>query len=287
MFLLLATWPLTFAARAQPCATSTSPGEVDTHLAAAESAYWQARQAPFEAEVAAAREALICVGEVVTPALAARFHRVEGLSAWLRRDAEETNLAFAAARWLDQGYQFPLDLPVEAPERAVYERLSVNAPRTVSVPAPSVGSYAFDGERGVNRPGAWPTLFQRLDEAGRPEETRYLSPEEALPEAPEPEVTQPKRRQVARWILGGASLGLLTGGAVVYGTGRWGYAQDDYTHLADTNPDDSLEYYWGELYPRMAIGVGMAAVGGVGLLGTGAWVVASPQATTVGLRGRW
>lgn len=296
MFPWVALWlNLAATARAELCERSTSTVDVDGHLAAAEAHYWALKQESFEAEASAAEETLRCMGEPVTLALVARLHRVEGLRAWLRHDAEATSRAFATAKWLDPGYSFPPelegvagggDVPAEAPERAIYNRVLGEAPRSAPVAPPASGTFTFDAQLGLHRPVERGTVFQQLDTADHPLVTRYLAASDALPVVGM-EAAKPTRRPVAQWAAGGASAGLLAAGAVLYGTGRWGWGQDAYTNLANTNPPEAEGYYWGELYPRMAVGVGLAAVGGAGLVGTGIWMMATPQTGGVGVSGKW
>lgn len=284
-------------AQASTCPAATDVSSLSALLDAAEKAYWTDLEPGVFAEKFKAAEAVLeCLGSVVEPRLAARVHRVEGLNAWLASDADATSRSFTAARYLDYEYQFPQELPPTAPERALFARIAPEPPPTQALVAPKDGSYSFDGTWTNARPLGRPTIYQRIKTDKSVVETLYLKADQAVPGAtvaptPDP-ATAPVRAtahppRAAQWVLGGVSLAALATGAVIYGSGLWGYEQDSYTNLVATNPDAANDYYTNDLYPRMAVGAGLAIAGGVGLAGTGVWLAVTPNGVGVGASGTW
>jgi hypothetical protein len=64
----------------------------------------------FGDAVHALRDQLPCLEAVVSPSLAARLHRVEGLQAFVDGAGERALMAFAASNRLDPDYRFPATL---------------------------------------------------------------------------------------------------------------------------------------------------------------------------------
>jgi hypothetical protein len=147
-------------------------GLVDA-LAAAEAAYAElSDDAPFLLDRVSV--VLPCVAEPLTPPLAARVHRLQGLRLW----AVDRTLAVGAlraARELDPQARFSeAMLSPDHSARAVHEGWSGRS-ATERVPAPRTGALWFDGQPGRARPTERPTLFQH---GGA---TSWVPPEDPLP----------------------------------------------------------------------------------------------------------
>lgn len=123
------------SALAADCPYPLPVSAVDAALAGME-ATWGSDMEAFAKGLNDARASLRCVATPLPAATAARFHRMEGLAAYVARDTDRTTKAFAAARALDPDYTFPTDMvPPQNPLRVAYEG-SVAGTATVSAPAP-------------------------------------------------------------------------------------------------------------------------------------------------------
>jgi len=150
---------------------------------------------------------LPCAGEALPPSLAARHHRVMMLH--LHGIGDETNaqLSMAAAKSADPEYGWSDELLApNHPLRQGWEALEVDA-ATRKVPEPKVGSVAFDGINGRERPKDYPTIAQVFDESGQALSTSYLAPRENLPAYR----AVPRTRNVLIGCSAGSAL--LAGGA--------------------------------------------------------------------------
>lgn len=175
--LLLGAW----AAAAAPDgsqAPTTSSGLVAA-LNAAELAYGSTDVDTFRGQVGVAEADVTCLGEAITPALAARAHRVIGLGAFVDQDSDQARQAFAAARSLDPDYRFPSPVVPDDPRYAgwtAYDAIPLSVKATEPLPAPRKGKVLLDGREETNQPTPWPALFQHENAKGEIVANRYLWP---------------------------------------------------------------------------------------------------------------
>lgn len=243
-------------------------------ISAAEASFEQMDLPGFQRAEGRVREILLCLSEPLTPALAARVHRLEGLSSFIARDPARAGQAFAAARALDPAYTFPDTLlPPGHPARKLFESSGGQA-ETERVAAPGSGTLRFDGRESLDRVVGWPTILQRLDDGGGVAQTLYLWPGESpawLQPAPVVSLARAPQRseeQLRRWSAAGMLTAATISGvtsALLYRTAR--IEAGEYWDPA--TPDGDLD----ELRARVNTHQGLAL--GVGILGLGAGVGAA------------
>lgn len=163
-------------AEGAPCAPGTTTSEVAIVLGGAESAFERRDKAAVVASADDALEGLLCLQDAVTPGFAARFHRVQGLRAFLLKEDGVASRSFAAARTLDPSYNFSVSvLPQAHPARVLYEMAPVAVASFATLP-PLGGSVRLDGRDAAARPTDRPTIFQLFDDTGALLATEYLQP---------------------------------------------------------------------------------------------------------------
>ncbi|RME22682.1 MAG: hypothetical protein D6798_15240 [Deltaproteobacteria bacterium] len=180
---LLTTAPA--AASPQPasaCSARVTTADLDAALALAESAYADADLPALEAATAHAAELLPCVDAIVSRELAARYHRVAGLQAFVEGQEDAAERAFAAARAIDPSYRFPPELvPPGNPVLDHYRAIPVDAPKTLPVPAPAEARIYFDGVETLQRPLSWPSVVQLAEDDGTVIATAWVEANGELP----------------------------------------------------------------------------------------------------------
>lgn len=193
-------------AHAEDCLTRPTLADVDRQLNAAEKAYVALDVVVFANSAAEASLLLPCIGETITPAMAANFHRMEGLRLFGAGDEAAALDSLRAARVLDPRYRFPDDvLPPHHALREQYDALQMADAATWRPPRPLHGSLAFDGVPSQLRPVGRATLFQRLDASGVPATTVYLYPGQPTPRYPA------VHRARNRLLAGGIGATLVSG----------------------------------------------------------------------------
>ncbi len=164
------------------CAAPTSTADVQVALELAEAGYADADLVALEAATARASDALPCVVEPVSRSLAARYHRIMGMQAFVEGREDDAERAFAAARSIEPAYTFPPEVvPAGNPILDHYVALSVDSPKTLPVPLPAEGSLSFDGRQTDQQPLSWPSIVQLTDGAGAIAATAWVPPAGDLP----------------------------------------------------------------------------------------------------------
>lgn len=131
-----------------------------------------------------AREVVIpCLAEKIVPRDASRFHRLMALEAFTDKDLTRVVAEFHAARKLDPGYEFPLDVvPEEHRLRTLYEKALLAEDGTSQIVYPPDGGHVtVGGVRGAPRPEKTPVIIQAFDLANQILETIYLRAGDKLP----------------------------------------------------------------------------------------------------------
>jgi hypothetical protein len=131
-----------------------------------------------------ARELVVpCLRDKITPRDAAAFHRLMALEAFTHKDIERVLAEFHAARKLEPGYEFPMDvLPEGHRLRGMYEKAAAREDGKLEVVFPPDGGYVtVGGVRNAPRPEKTPVIIQVFDPFQKILETRYLRPGEKLP----------------------------------------------------------------------------------------------------------
>lgn len=193
-------------AAAAPCPVTRSEAELVAALVAAHGAWAQADAAGFDGYVGDARAILPCVAAPLAPASAAAVHRVEGLSAFARRDGAGARKAFAAARAADPAWAPPEDLaPAGSPLRAEWDASTTRA-GLVPLPPPEPGGLWLDGRAASARVAGRPVVFQYVVEANATD-TTWVPAGGDVPAYP--------TRPVPVWAWAGAGVGLVGSGVLL------------------------------------------------------------------------
>lgn len=176
--------PLLIVSRtiASECTVARTGAELAVALEAAEAA-WGIDESAFSAAVASADAVLPCVDGPVAPAVAARYHRVRALTAFVAHDSTNTQRAFAAAHAIEPAWRIPEAMaPAQNPLHAEFEAAILREGASETAPAPAGGARLyFDGTETRRRPAAWPTVFQMRERDGRVHGTAWVPPGEPLP----------------------------------------------------------------------------------------------------------
>jgi len=232
MLLLIAS-----TARAADCTTRVSASALAAELDTAERAYATLDVVAFSTALDAAAMDLPCLGELVPPTLASRYHRDVGLRLFIERDEDRAARAFASARVADASGRFPDGmLP---PGHAVLVLLDAREPGpTLRIAEPIAGSVALDGTVGLERPSERPSLVQVMDGDGAVIATRYLFPSDAMPPYPAkalPAVSATSRPRVRTPVL-------VTSGASAVAAGvLYGLAASAESQFKDASNDATIE----------------------------------------------
>ncbi len=178
---LLALALLVAPARALAACTGSAQA-VESALEAALQAYAAQDKQGVLSHMAGAEQELGCLTEPMRPALAARFHMVEGLKLFLTRDNTGAHLAFAAARRTDAGLTLPADIaPPKHSLQTCYTALPLTDLALQQVRT-SAHSLLVDGQAALEWPVDWPAVVQGLDERGAVLFSAWVEPGGALPE---------------------------------------------------------------------------------------------------------
>lgn len=181
LLLLLSSAVLPAAAQAA-CSTPTHVRDLTAAMDDAEQAYMDLDLDGFIVASNALQDAIPCMTDAVTPALAARVHATMGLRGFLENDRRESTQAFAAARYADASFRLSATLvPRDAPEWDYYDSVDLSMGAMDKVPAALNGFLSFDGKEGLERPATWPTLVQVFSDTADVLETAYLRPGDAMP----------------------------------------------------------------------------------------------------------
>lgn len=184
MFALLLALSLPAASAEPACPEGADTTDLTTAISDAEATFTDLDIAAFKEATDRLRGLLPCLGDPLTRHLSAEVHRFLGIRAFGDRDPD-AKLYFAAARAIEPDYTFPPSLiPEGNPVRTAYADYDLSQARVASAPEPASGSLQFDARTTLERPAAWPTIYQRLDESGAVVETAYLMPADPVPTYP-------------------------------------------------------------------------------------------------------
>lgn len=187
-------------------ACPATSADLTSSLEAAEAAFGDMDTAGFLTATNRATAEANCLTESVPRSLIARLHRVEGLRAFVDKDADRAARAFASARAIEPAYTFPEALvPAEHPVRTQYTAVDPAAGGVTTAATPTSGYLTFDGRNTISRPTERPSLAQLVADDGAVSQSRYLWPEDTL-------FTYPGSASVA------ASTGGTSGGATSTGS---------------------------------------------------------------------
>ena len=158
--------------------------ELSQTVSLGDAAYTAMDEEAFNAAQADAARMLPCLGEEMTSANAASYHRLQALGAFLERDHAGTVASFRAVLGAAPGYVLPEDLaPPNHPMRVDFEvaQGAVSAPLQ-PLPRPRTGWVKVDGRSDAEAPVDRPWVFQHLDDDGQVVNTALVPPGGAVPE---------------------------------------------------------------------------------------------------------
>lgn len=230
----------------------------------AEGAFASMDSSGFDAAVKAARVAVACAEQPLTPVQCAGFHRIMALEAFLDRKEDDAVLDFVAVRATQPGYQLPESIaPQDHPLRQLFDQSAEFASGgTFTLPPPAGGGWLdVDGSRAEAAPSNRPFVLQYLDGSGVPKVSGYVPVGGKVPEYPVGNAPKAKSE-------GGGGLspvGWAGIGAAAVGAGLYGAAfatHGSYDRAVESGDADQIRSLHGT--------TNALTVGGVGLLGGGA-----------------
>jgi hypothetical protein len=203
------------ASRPSTCTVPLTAADLGLLLDDAEAAWIRLDPTAFTAATDDLAGRVLCLADEPDRALVARYHRVQGLRAFLVRDEERAERAFASARRIEPAAHLPTTLVPEGnPIQAAYSALPLDAVVLEPVPAPASGGLWFDGAAARERPANVPTLFQWRGSDGAIAATAYVWPGEPLPAYP---VGPGSRSGARRTLLLAAAAGELVAAGLYVG----------------------------------------------------------------------
>ena len=167
------------------CVDGASTARLVVVMEDAEAAFARLDLDGFQAAVDEGAALVPCLEATLSRAQVARYHRLQGLRAWLVRDTERSQRAFLAARTIEPAWRFPVELvPEQHPTRAAYMALPLEELSMQAVEVPEGARLYVDGRVAQERPGNLPSLLQLEDGEGALRWSVYAGPGEALPAWP-------------------------------------------------------------------------------------------------------
>ncbi len=172
------------SAQAATCAHPTRATDLQRALNEAMAAYAALDIAAFDRARADATTTLECLGEPVSPPLAAAAHRAEAIAAFVQDDLQGTRSAFRSALVLQPAYRMPEDvLPPGSPLQALYEEARQLGPGPDEPASLAVGlTLLVDGADQGGVPAERPAIVQVVAPDGQVQSTWYLRVGDPFPE---------------------------------------------------------------------------------------------------------
>lgn len=268
---------LLLAAFAQAACPATS-ADLLVSLEDAEAAFGGLDLAAFRAATDAAAEQVGCVGDVLPRPLVARLHRAQGLRAFVDGDVVKATAAFASARAIEPGYQFPEALvPAEHPVRERYVQQDPASGGATPLDAPVDGVIEVDGRPGDPLPTTRPAVVQYRSMVAGVQDSLYHWPGAPLFDYPVADGRVATDAPPPLERRSHASIPLVVGAAVALGVSGGAYAvasgAHDAYYAAETQPAD-LEGLRARTngFFLTSVGAGVAGVGlGLGAVVVGKW----------------
>lgn len=204
------------------CPQPTTSEDLMRSLNGAETSFAAMNEREFEAAVSLAQAQLRCLGESLSTADAAQFHRVDAYAAFLAGQEDRVRLSFAASFGREPSYQLPRSLaPDGHPLRVAFEEARSMPPaQKAPLAAPADGSILVDGARSADYPLDRPFIVQLQRGDGSIAWTEHLQAGQALPEYERgrrgvldfPNNDTPKAQTHPWAFVGGAALSAVSAG---------------------------------------------------------------------------
>ncbi len=168
--------------QALACEESATTADMLLFIEEAEAAYIALDVEGVRDRLAALDALTPCLSEAIPRTDAARYHRIQGLGAFIRRDGDAASQAFLAARSIQPDASLPSSLvPAGHPVQLLYTSLSLEEQTFGNLPEPAGSYLLLDGRQESRRPLSHPIIFQRIADTGTVQETAYLWPTDELP----------------------------------------------------------------------------------------------------------
>lgn len=158
------------------CARPIPLADLSQLVSTFERAFAERNKTRLETAYGSYTASLPCIRETLVRTDVARFHRVEGLVAFLGDDRAAALAAFKAARLAEPSYTLPPGL-VDAshPLRKLYDGIPIDSPPSnTQLAEPAEGWIRLDGELTRDVPTGRPYVFQRFDPQGNVLDTAWV-----------------------------------------------------------------------------------------------------------------
>jgi len=202
-----------------------------------------------------------CLGDPVTPSIAADFHRMMAMAAFTAGDEQLVLAEFHAARRLDPGYRVPPEVaPNGHPLVVLYEAAALHDADSEleSVIPPLGGTVVIDGTVDGLRPRGLSAIVQVYAQDGLLTHTQYLLPGDPSPRfGPVPVDRERNRKRHRDMLISTGGVALVAGGLLTRARIGENRILDDSRPLTQPRQAQAANnaYYWG------AVGVGTFAAG--------------------------
>jgi len=248
------------AAAAEECDGTSTSAELQASLDAAQSAFGRVDVDAFQGAMEDVHAKVPCLGEVLSPALAAQLHRMEGLLAFVDQANDRAVIAFAAARSIEPAYTFPSTVvPAGNPVLEQYQQREASCPAE-PIPPAADGEVRLDARPTGVRPTEFPAVLQVVD-SGEAMVTRYLWPDDALPYEPGKEPVGASKGLKLGLLAGGGTVAAIGLGTLVAGLATSPSADDSLDDaFAKSTRNDTFAGVGGALLAAGGAGVGISFV---------------------------
>lgn len=173
---------MTSSAFGQACPNRTTLEGLQENLLAAETAFSELDVESFSRSLEDLALKLPCVRDAIPADVAARYHRVLGVSLYANGEEIKAFHALQAARTLDQEYQFPEGMfPAGHALVVQFNNLDPKERHKGRVLAPRALNVHFDGKQTRKRPVGRATLLQLSTEENMFRSTQFLHPTDPMP----------------------------------------------------------------------------------------------------------
>lgn len=182
-FLGFLTLSLSLSLRtAQACENASTTADLRLAIEELEAAYIALDIEGVRGRLDALEVLMPCLQEAIPRTDATRYHRAQGLGAFINRDSESASQAFLAARSIEPDAPLPSSLiPEGHPVQRLYAERSLDDLQAGPLPEPVDSYLVLDGRQADQRPLSHPVIFQRIETSGNVAQSAYLWPDDPLP----------------------------------------------------------------------------------------------------------
>lgn len=200
-------------AGAVDCEQPTANTDLAAVLSATEVSWIRMDLDAFEVSYDNAQVVLSCLEEPVTPTLAASFHRLQALGAFVHEDFAGVIASYRSSLALEPEHVLSLEVaPIGHPLRDQYELAALATTSPLEALAPHKGvTLWMDGAKSSSRPTERPIILQAAGPLGAIEQTTWLPARAPVPTwATAPPATVEREKREKREGMPPARVALLT-----------------------------------------------------------------------------